>query len=1093
MLGLPRAVCSLLLLLLTALEVQGIDPERPPHQFMITEFGVEKGLPHSSVSCLLQTRDGYLWVGTQDGLAKFDGIQFQELELESTDSHAVSFITCLMEDARGRVWIGTRGHGLLVLDEQRHLTTLDASRSFPESQVTALEAAPKGGALVGTPGGLYAVDPDLALARKIPFTEGPSAVFSLKLWRNLLALGSENGLAFLDLASGAVRNQDSGQGAILSLELDSRDRLWVGSEAGALLCWTDPLQAGTLLPAREQVEKITALKEDSDGTLWLGSYNQGMYRLRQGSVQKADFHDRFIKSRIFSLLEDREGNLWIGTHYGLVQVQDAPFKLLGAQDGIGEAVWSVQESGDGRVWLATEGSGITILGPNGLQRLGPAQGLSSPDVIVLLAAPDGSMWAGTRKGLNQIEGNLVRTFGPVEGLLNDYVRALFIDRAGVLWVGTLEGVFRKEGASFTPFGSQQGLVHPVVRCFHQQAEGTLWIGTDGGITRIHPDGATSQFDRSSGLPTTFIRCIAPAEDGGTWVGTYGGGICHVRASGHLTTLTRKNGLYHDIIFDLLHDGKGYLWAGTSKGVFRVPEQEMLDLVHSGLNTLHADIFGEPRNPVRLDVTGGVSPLGLVSKSGQIWFPTYRGAAAFEPQLVEQPKSPPVPVIVSLVVDGAVRPLAEKQRLPAGSDRLEFHYSSLTFRAPGKIRYAHKLIGHDQDWIQAGSRRIGFYNSLGPGTFTFQVRAESADGSMVSQPASLSFSIRPSLSQTPLFYGLVTALLVFLPLATMFWRERYLRARGQWLKQQVAERTKELEKANISLAEAAEHLKRNRNQLVESAHLAGMAEIATDVLHNVGNTLNSVNISASMIDQGLKRLRLDLLSQAAQLFRNQPDLPHFLASPQGQRLPEFMDGLARSFEEGTTLLRQECQVLQERIDNIRETVSSQQKYASLGFEEDLDVNQLLRDSLRVLQDGITARSIGVSLDLGECPLIASQKSRLFQVFINLIKNGIEALEDAPQRELFLATRVDPPFLQVQVADTGCGIPAANLRRLFSYGFTTKKEGHGFGLHFCANAASELGGSLQAFSDGEGKGARFVLTLPLGSGREARLEGTRPGLS
>jgi signal transduction histidine kinase len=940
---------------------------------------------------------------------------------------------------------------------------------------------------------LYEVEADLGLARKISFAEGGTSVFAMKLWRNLLSLGSEGGLFFLDPVTGAGQSHHSVQGAVHALELDSHDRLWVGCESGALLCWTDPQQAGSLLPAGEGLEKITAMREDSEGTLWIGSYNQGMFRLRDGFVHKADFHDRFIKSRIFSLLEDREGSLWIGTHYGLVQVQDAPFKLLGAQDGIGEAVWSVQEAGDGRIWLATEGSGITILGPNGLQRLGPGQGLSSPDVIVLLAAPDGSMWAGTRKGLNQIEGTEVRRFGPAEGLLNDYVRALYYDRAGVLWAGTLEGVFRKDGQSFSPFGTRHGLIHPVVRCFHQQEEGTLWIGTDGGITRIHPDGAISQLDRRSGLPTTFIRCIVPADDGGTWVGTYGGGICHVSASDHLTTLTRKNGLYHDIIFDLLNDGKGYLWAGTSKGVFRVPEQEMLDMVHSGLRSLHADIFGEPRNPVRLDVTGGVSPLGLHSRTGQIWFPTYRGAVAFEPHLVEVAKSPPVPVIVSLLVDGADWPMAEKQHLPAGSDRLEFHYSSLTFRAPGKIRYAHMLIGHDQDWIQAGSRRIGFYNSLGPGTFTFQVRAESADGSMASLPASLSFSIRPSFRQTPLFYGLVTALLVFLPLAAMFWRERYLRARGRWLKHQVAERTKELEKANSSLAEAAEHLKSTRNQLVESAHLAGMAEIATDVLHNVGNTLNSVNVSASMIDQGLKRQRVDLLSQASQLLKNQPDLPLFLASATGQRFPDFLDGLARNFEESSALLRQECLVLQERIDNIRETVSSQQKYASLGFEEDLDVNGLLRDSLRVLQDGITARGISVALDLAECPLIASQKSRLFQVFINLIKNGIEALEEAPARQLHLSTRVNPPFLQVEVADTGCGIPGAHLGRLFSYGFTTKRDGHGFGLHFCANAASELGGSLQAFSEGEGRGARFVLTLPLGSGREARLEGTRPGLS
>jgi C4-dicarboxylate-specific signal transduction histidine kinase len=281
---------------------------------------------------------------------------------------------------------------------------------------------------------------------------------------------------------------------------------------------------------------------------------------------------------------------------------------------------------------------------------------------------------------------------------------------------------------------------------------------------------------------------------------------------------------------------------------------------------------------------------------------------------------------------------------------------------------------------------------------------------------------------------------------------------------------------------AEHDRLNQ-QLVEASRLAGMAEVATGVLHNVGNVLNSVNVSASLVLSQLRRSKITSLTKAVKLLQeHESDLGSFLSSdPTGQKLPPFLAAVTGQLIQEHTLLTRETLGLQDNIDHIKQIVAMQQSYAKVsGTRENLELHALVEDALRMSSTSLTRHQVEVVREFQPIPPVLADRHKVLQILINLVNNAKQAMDaQAEGRRLVLRVRAGASgFARLEVVDNGCGIPAGNLARIFSHGFTTKKSGHGFGLHSGANAAKEMGGSLLVLSDGPGTGATFVLELPLG---------------
>ncbi len=278
------------------------------------------------------------------------------------------------------------------------------------------------------------------------------------------------------------------------------------------------------------------------------------------------------------------------------------------------------------------------------------------------------------------------------------------------------------------------------------------------------------------------------------------------------------------------------------------------------------------------------------------------------------------------------------------------------------------------------------------------------------------------------------------------------------------------------------LERAQRALVDASRMAGMAEVATGVLHNVGNVLNSLNVSTSVIATGLKQSKAENLAKISALLREHAsDLGAFLTEdPKGRRVPEFLESLAQhSLAERERLLK-EAESLQKNVDHIKEIVSMQQAYATMvGVVEPLDPVELMEDSLRMNAGALVRHSVRVAREFEPVPRVLAEKAKVLQILVNLIRNAKYAADDGGRDDKVITLRIDFTAggrIRFIVADNGVGIPAENLTRIFAHGFTTRVGGHGFGLHSSANAAKEMKGTLTVQSDGPGKGASFSLELP-----------------
>ncbi len=314
-------------------------------------------------------------------------------------------------------------------------------------------------------------------------------------------------------------------------------------------------------------------------------------------------------------------------------------------------------------------------------------------------------------------------------------------------------------------------------------------------------------------------------------------------------------------------------------------------------------------------------------------------------------------------------------------------------------------------------------------------------------------------------------------------QRALQEANETLEARVAERTRELQNQVNAKERARADLADAQLRLVELSRQSGMAEIATGVLHNVGNVLNSVNVSATLISTKIRETRTDNLMSAVSLLQgNRGDLSSFVnEDPKGSRVLPYLEKLAQHFKQERTVLAQEVELLANHVEHIKAIVATQQNYAKVsGLVEKFDLAALVRDVLRMVQAGYERHQISLDLDFEDVPPLLADKHKVFQIMLNLLRNAKEAIKESqnPQRKIRVSVRrYGEDHVRVQVKDSGVGLPPENLTRIFAHGFTTKADGHGFGLHSGALAAREMGGSLSVESKGLGFGATFTLELPL----------------
>lgn len=742
---------ALSLLLFLAAEAPALDPAKSIRQHTHEAWTSETSLPQASVQAITQTKDGYLWLGTQEGLVRFDGVRFVQMNSEDAGS--------ICEDRDGSLWIASPQAGILRYRDGK-TEQFGAARGLSSGRCNSLWMSSSGILWVATTQGLNC----LRDGRFTSFTKKdglPTDAIQcvIESRGGIVWAGTPEGLAKLESGRFRIFRKADGLTSdnIACLMEGSDGTVWIGTFGGGLCSYRKGIfrSFGTKegMPAGD----VRALFEDRDGNVWIGFEPGGLTRLRDGLIETFTAKDGLSDSTVWSIFEDREGSLWVGTFGGgLNRFKDTKFSTYDTSSGLSSnSPWTVYESSDRTVWIGTD-EGLDACSGNRVVHYGKEDGLPNNSINTILEDRDGALWIGTDEELSRFRDGRFTNFGSKDGLTSPAVFSLCEDSAGTLWIATNGGgVNILKNGSFSSLRKKDGLSDDYVRAILEDRQGSIWIGTNGGGLNKYRDGHFTIFGEREGLPNLFIRTLYEDRQGNIWIGTRGGGLCRHR-EGKLDSFRMSDGLLSDVIFQILEDGQENLWMSCNKGIFRVSKRDLDDFAAKKISTIPCTSFGRADGMKSAECTGGTQPAGWKTRVGVLWFPTIKGVVSIDPQHMKVNEIPPPVVIEEVRIDGRDIEKSADIVAPPGSDRIEFQFTALSFLAPEKVRFKYMLEGHDKEWIelQPGRERIASYTNIPPGRYDFRVKACNNDGLWNEQGAAIGVRIRPRFHQTWLFYFLV---------------------------------------------------------------------------------------------------------------------------------------------------------------------------------------------------------------------------------------------------------------------------------------------------------------------------------------------------
>ena len=748
-----------------------LDSRRELSQFNHEVWLTENGLPQNTVHAIAQTRDGYIWIGTEEGLARFDGVKFTIFDKQNTPEIKSNYIRTLFTDRQGALWIGTAQGLVRMLNNKFTLFTRDDG--LPSETIQAVYEDRAGNLWVATANGLGLLK------------SGGLTTFTTKerlISGSIQALSEDaGGSLWIATPYGVGRIKDGkftnytvrdglGSNSVRAIQQDRDGRLWFGS-LGGLTSFDG--NRFTTYTSRDGLpnDRIISLQADRDGGLLIGTAG-GLSRLTDGRFTGFNAGETLSTSTILSLLQDLEGNVWIGTESGGINLlKDTKFTTYTVRNGLSnDLVKSIYEDHQGNTWIGTDGGGLNLLRNGKLNVYTTRDGLSSNVVLSLFSDNTGNLWVGTPDGLNRFNQGKFTIYTSAEGLANNDVRSVYVDRSGSLWIGTRGGLTRMKNGVFKTFTEVDGLPNDLITTLHEDTRGNLWIGTFGGLGKLTNE-EFSTFTTRDGLSSDTVISLHEDSDGTLWIGTNGGGLNRMK-DGKFTTFTTNNGLLDDVVYRILEDGQNNLWLSCRKGIFHISKKELDEFAKGMIASIAPVAYGTADGMMTRECSGGGHPAGWRGSDGKLWFPTIKGVAIIDPERIKTNSHAPPVVIEQIRIDDKSFAPSERLELPAGTTRFDLYYTAPSFLAPEKVRFKYKLEGFDEDWIDSGTRRIAYYTNLRPGAYTFRVIASNNDGVWNETGAAFAFYLQPYFYQTYWFYTLC-----LLALAMLAWLVFRLRVRG----------------------------------------------------------------------------------------------------------------------------------------------------------------------------------------------------------------------------------------------------------------------------------------------------------------------------
>ncbi len=796
------------------------DPSKKLSQFLIDVWDSEKGLPSGTLLQLVQTKDGYLWIGSYDGLLRFDGNSFDIYTKNSDKVFKTNNVTRLKEAKDSTLWIGSQGSGLLSYKNGKF-----SSHGLENEYIEAIHILDTSDSVyIGTrSGGLFVYDIKNKTFTPLFAKELSSETISdiLEYPRGKFWLATRN-QGILTLKNNQILKVPSQieNPRTLKLYLDDRKTIWAGTYNGIL-----KYEGNKFVQQFPEIaqERIHDMKFDPAGNFWIVTRNN-IYRhnviSKELELLTTETGEAFNDVR--SIWLDQEEDLWIPTaRHGLCRLRDGKFITYTVREGLAHP--SVNSVG---IYNKTD---VLVGTSNGtIHRINAKQNtvidypiktdLNGQEIFNIRQDEEETVWIVTYNGLlrKEINGN-EKLFTKKEGLPTNVLRLTYQDSKGRFWIGTRgEGLveYKKDSKTseitFNKIGLDRGFTPDFVMAITEDNNGNLLVGTNNGGLAIENGNKFDIFTSENGLPTNLVFNIYCDKQNTIWLATNAGLVRWKDKKAFV--FDASNGLPNESIFDIVEDDKGYFWFSSNRGVLRVKQSELNSLANGEDINLNWTKYDE-NDGMRSEQCKGATQ-SIISPQGIIWIPTNNGILHIDPNFLPiNSRRPPV-YIQKVFLDDEVFLEPTTVTLHIDQQRLIIDFTALSFRAPEKVMFKYKLEGFDKDWIVSkNNKREAIYTNLPNGIYTFQVIAANNDGIWNNEGASMKVIVKPHVYETPWFIGLIVLVIGSSIWVVVAARTKRIKVRAQELERIIELRTRELRSSNEELT-AQQQVVDERNQVIE---------------------------------------------------------------------------------------------------------------------------------------------------------------------------------------------------------------------------------------------------------------------------------------